>query len=95
MPSIAILVNDDEDVVPLAAALDAALSDKNIRAVACSRGQSVGQENDVRVFDVQRIKGLEFEAVFFVGVDELANRFPELFDSTSTWERRGPPTILD
>ena len=32
------------------------------------------------VFDVQHIKGLEFEAVFFVSVDELALRQPELFD---------------
>jgi DNA helicase IV len=80
MPSIAVLVNDEEDVVPVAAVLDAALVDKNIRAVACSRGQTVGQENDVRVFDVQHIKGLEFEAVFFVDVDELARRFPGLFD---------------
>jgi hypothetical protein len=80
MPSIAVLVNDEEDVVPVATALDAALTDKNIRAVPCSRGQTVGQENDVRVFDVQHIKGLEFEAVFFVSVDELATRFPALFD---------------
>jgi len=80
MPSIAVLVNDEDDVLPLATALNTALLDKNIRAVACSRGQSVGQENDVRVFDVQHIKGLEFEAVFFVGIDELAKRFPELFD---------------
>ena len=80
MPSIAVLVNDEDEVVPVAAALDAALTDKNIRAVACSRGQTVGQENDVRVFDVQHIKGLEFEAVFFVGVDELAGRLPALFD---------------
>jgi DNA helicase IV len=40
----------------------------------------MGQENDVRVFDVQHIKGLEFEAVFFVGIDRLAARKPVLFD---------------
>jgi DNA helicase IV len=34
----------------------------------------------VRIFDVQHIKGLEFEAVFFIGVDELAARHPNLFD---------------
>jgi len=45
-----------------------------------SWGQTVGQDNDVRVFDVQHIKGLEFEAVFFVDVDELAERLPTLFD---------------
>jgi hypothetical protein len=38
------------------------------------------QANDVRVFDVQRIKVLEFEAVFFVGVDELAVHPPTQVD---------------
>ena len=32
---------------------------------ACPDGKVVGQETAVRVFDVQHIKGLEFEAVFF------------------------------
>jgi DNA helicase IV len=43
-------------------------------------GQVRGQDNDVRVFDVQHIKGLEFEAVFFVDLDKLASQHPELFD---------------
>jgi superfamily I DNA and RNA helicase len=80
MPSIAVLVNDEEQVVPLAAALDVALTERSIRAVACTHGQTVGQDNDVRVFDIQHIKGLEFEAVFFIGVDDLATRLPDLFD---------------
>jgi DNA helicase IV len=80
LPSIAVLVNEEAEVEPLAQALDATLADKNLHAVACVRGQSVGQENDVRVFDVQHIKGLEFEGVFFVGVDRLAERMPDLFD---------------
>jgi len=80
MPSIAVLVNVEEEVEPLARELDAALADRSLRAVACVCGQSVGRDNDVRVFDVQHIKGLEFEAVFFVGVDDLAYRFPDLFD---------------
>jgi DNA helicase IV len=80
MPSIALLVNLEEEVEPLAKEVDAALADRSLRAVACVRGQSVGQDNDVRVFDVQHIKGLEFEAVFFVGIDDLAERLPDLFD---------------
>lgn len=43
-------------------------------------GNLAGQDNDVRVFDVQHIKGLEFEAVFFVGLDQLAAQRPQLFD---------------
>jgi len=80
LPSIAVLVNGEDDVEPVAQELDAALADKNIRAVACPLGRVVGQENDVRVFDVQHIKGLEFEGVFFIGVDRLAERLPDLFD---------------
>jgi UvrD-like helicase C-terminal domain len=34
---------------------------------------------EVRIFDVQHIKGMEFEAVFFVGIDRLAERIPGLF----------------
>ncbi|MGF1731231.1 ATP-binding domain-containing protein [Photobacterium kasasachensis] len=80
LPSIAILVNHESEVKPLAEALTEELEDLNIRAVACSDGQSLGEGNDVRVFDVQHIKGLEFEAVFFVGADILAQSKPELFD---------------
>jgi hypothetical protein len=80
MPSIAVLVNREDEVDSLAKVLDSALADRSIRAVACLNGQTVGQDNDVRVFDVQHIKGLEFEAVFFVAVDELAQHLPGLFD---------------
>ena len=80
LPSIAVLVMDEAQVQPLAEGLSAALADNNILAVACRDGQAVGKDNDVRVFDIQHIKGLEFEAVFFVGVDQLAASQPELFD---------------
>ena len=80
LPSIAVLVSNEDDVVPLAEALNERLTSKNIRAVPCPRGTMAGHENDVRVFDVQHIKGLEFEAVFFVGLDRLAEQDPELFD---------------
>lgn len=79
LPSTAIFVNSEREVVPLAEALNAVLARDNIRVVPCPKGQAIGQDNDVRVFDVQHIKGLEFEAVFFVGVDELAALQPELF----------------
>jgi hypothetical protein len=80
LPSVAVLVNGEASVTPMALALNEALANQNIRAVACLNGQAVGPENDVRVFNVEHIKGLEFEAVFFVGVDELARQSPRLFD---------------
>ncbi|OAI65084.1 helicase UvrD [Ralstonia solanacearum] len=80
LPSTAIFVNSETEVEPIAHALNEALADQNIQVVACREGQTVGQESNVRVFDVQHIKGLEFEAVFFVGIDQLAASRPELFD---------------
>ncbi|MER8573478.1 ATP-binding domain-containing protein [Mesorhizobium sp. M1374] len=80
LPSVAILVNNEAEVGPLADSLKAALADENLNVVACYKGQFVGHDNDIRVFDVQHIKGLEFEAVFFVGIDTLATLRPELFD---------------
>ena len=56
------------------------LAEHNIQVIACREGQAVGQESNVRVFDIQHIKGLEFEAVFFVGIDQLAALHPALFD---------------
>lgn len=80
LPSIAIFVESESEVQPVADALNAALADENAQVVACPKGQVMGQDNDVRVFDVQHIKGLEFEAVFFIGIDRLASLHPQLFD---------------
>ena len=80
LPSIAILVPEEEQVVPIAQALGEALSEHNVKVVACSNGQVIGQDNDIRVFDVQYIKGLEFEAVFFSDVGRLVDVYPSLFD---------------
>lgn len=80
LPSTAIFVNTEDAVEPVAEALEAALAEYNIQVIACREGRTVGQESNVRVFDIQHIKGLEFEAVFFVGIDQLAALHPELFD---------------
>lgn len=80
LPSTAIFVNSEEDVTPVAEALNTALAEHNILVIACHEGQAVGQESNVRVFDIQHIKGLEFEAVFFIGIDQLAALHPTLFD---------------
>ena len=80
LPSTAIFVNSEEHVVPVAESLNTALAAHNIQVIACPHGQAMGQDNDVRGFDIQHIKGLEFEAVFFVAVDRLAELNPDLFD---------------
>ncbi|NCC04864.1 MAG: DNA helicase UvrD, partial [Proteobacteria bacterium] len=80
LPSIAIFVEDESQVQPVADALSSELENDNINVVACLMGQSIAQDNDVRIFDIQHIKGLEFEAVFFIGLDRLAKIQPDLFD---------------
>ena len=81
MPSTAIFVNGEDKVQLISKSLNEALINQNTRVVACPNGQVMGQENDVRVFDVQHIKGLEFEVVFFIGIDQLANDHPDIFDN--------------
>ena len=78
-PTIAVLVNGDESVVPLVSALNKCLKEINLSAVACEDGTFVGNDNDVRVFDIKHIKGLEFETVFFVDLDQTIKNYPDLF----------------
>jgi DNA helicase IV len=80
LPSVAVFVNSEQAVRSIATDLGDALADRNIRVIPCSDGQVLGRESAVRVFNIQHIKGLEFEAAFFVGIDRLAERYPDLFD---------------
>lgn len=79
LPSIAIFVDGEEQIDPLVQQLRSTLAPENVRIVGCRDGRDVGDELEVRVFDIHHIKGLEFEAVFFVGIDSLAARMPNLF----------------
>lgn len=80
LPSIAVLVSAEDDVRPVAKELGEALVERNISVEACPDGKVRGRDGAVRVFNVEHIKGLEFEAVFFVGIDKLAASQPDLFD---------------
>lgn len=77
--TIAVLVNEEEQVEPLALELNDRLEEINLSAVACKDGKVVGNDRDVRVFNIQHIKGLEFEAVFFVDLDRTVSKHPDLF----------------
>lgn len=80
LPTIAVLVNAESEVKAMADALNDYLEDLSLKAVPCEEGKSLGEGTDIRVFDIQHIKGLEFEAVFFAGIDSLALNKPEVFD---------------
>lgn len=77
--TIAVLVNAENQVKPLAEKLKSYLEEINLSAVACEGGKVVGNDRDVRVFDIQHIKGMEFEAVFFVDLDKTIELYPDLF----------------
>lgn len=77
-PTIAVLVNEEELVEPMATVLNTRLQEISLSAVACKDGKVVGNDRDVRVFNIEHIKGLEFEAVFFVGSDQTVDKYPDL-----------------
>lgn len=79
IPSTAILVPTEEDVAPIAGQLKKILNEKSsILVQACHEGLTIGDGRAVRVFDIKHIKGLEFEAAFFVSLDTLAHIYPDL-----------------
>lgn len=78
LPSIAVLVPTEADVQPTYSLLKPTLLEQSIEAEACIDGRVLGTKAKVRVFNVEFIKGLEFEAVFFVGIDQIASKAPEL-----------------
>lgn len=80
LPTIAVLVCSAQALEPLAGALTEELRDMNIQAVACPTGKVMGNARDVRIFEIEHIKGLEFEAVFFMDIETLKIREPALFD---------------
>lgn len=79
LPSIAVFVDGEERIDALVRDLSEVLEEHNVPVAACRGGRDIGDRQELRVFDIQHIKGLEFEAVFLTGIDGLAQRLPELF----------------
>lgn len=73
IPSIAIFLSSEDQIFSFAEKLGEIdrLADVDIRVKACNNGQVLGDANTVRVFSVDYIKGLEFEAVFFHNINQL------------------------
>jgi hypothetical protein len=79
LPSVAIFVDGENQIDPLVSSMRGMLAERTLQIVGCRDGRDVGNAQEIRVFDIQHVKGLEFEAVFFVGIDTLAQRVPDLF----------------
>ena len=79
VPTIAVLVPNESSVGTLAQALEEAPSlGGNVEIDRCHDGRVLGEGASVRIFNVEHIKGLEFEAAFFHDMGAIATRFPEL-----------------
>ena len=76
IPSIAIFLPEEDQLEHFATKLGNldTLADVGILVKACRNGEVLGDKNTVRVFAIDKIKGLEFEAVFFNDIDNLENQ---------------------
>lgn len=73
IPSIAIFLSNESELDSFSRKLGNldCLSDLDIKVLACNNGQILGDKNTVRVFSIDYIKGLEFEAVFFHKIEDV------------------------
>ena len=73
VPSIAIFVPNDEQVHMLSKALNDCedLGGNGIDIKGVTQDGATLNKGQVNVYNIQAIKGLEFEAVFFIDIDEL------------------------
>lgn len=73
IPSIAIFLSNESELDSFSRKLGNldCLSDLEIKVLACNNGQILGDKNTVRVFSIDFIKGLEFEAVFFHKIEDV------------------------
>jgi len=76
IPSIAIFLPDENSLESFANKLGniETLYDVGINVKACQKGEVLGDRDTVRVFSIDKIKGLEFEAVFFHNLDSLQEK---------------------
>ena len=80
LPSTAVLVPSAVDIEPFANQLRLLLQDSGIEVDAATTGQNLGNPSRVRVFPVESIKGLEFEAVFYLDIDRMTELHDSLVD---------------
>lgn len=80
MVSVAIFVAEESHIQEAREILEEPLSEQSIEVEECPLGRILGDGSRVRIFSVQSIKGLEFEAVFFLDIDRVANIAPDLVD---------------
>lgn len=73
LPTIAIFLPSKNEVTTFAELLSTenAIIEENLRVESCPEGKMVASEVKVGVYPIEFVKGLEFEAVFFVNIDQI------------------------
>ena len=76
IPSIALFVSSEAEIGYISSKLADidALADSGIEVQACYKGNVLGDKAAIRVFSIDYIKGLEFEAVFFHNIENLLKK---------------------
>ena len=80
LPPIAVLVSDEDEVIPLADFLNGVLRGRTSGPFPARAVSLPGRTTTCGCSTSSTLRGLEFEAVFFVGLDRLAQRYPDLFE---------------
>lgn len=75
VPSIAIFVNDEKEANKLEELMkdNEDLEDAGIDVKNCTKNDELEAPDSVRIFLLNRVKGMEFEVVFFYDIDKVPN----------------------
>ena len=73
VPSIAVFVNSTKEAQDLFDAFkeDESLENAGIDVINCTANDELTQPDSIRIFLLERVKGMEFEVVFFYNIDEV------------------------
>jgi ATP-dependent exoDNAse (exonuclease V) beta subunit len=73
VPSIAIFVNTDKEAAELEKAMkeDERLENAGIDVKNCTFNDELEKQDSVRIFLLNKVKGMEFEVVFFHNIDKV------------------------
>ena len=72
LPSIAIFLSDEQRVYNFTQLLKGTdfFEDNGIKVIDGSQGETLGTSEQVRVFPIDKVKGMEFDVVFFIDIDD-------------------------
>jgi len=70
LPSVAIFVNGEELVEPICESFEV-INERGFKFDSCLEGD-ISDEVGIKVIDINKVKGIEFEAVFVLDIDKIA-----------------------